>query len=362
MDSTASCTFHTNGSHVIENAAIPTGAKEHSKRKLENFIDLTEEGPKFNLKRKLENFIDLTEDEDVDNCRVEKESQATAGASNKDFDKAVDGNGPFAQSEDIHASDDNVSRKKAKPNEAESAQTKREFVQEQLLFECGICRKAFKNITEFNDHDAKHKQPPPVQCRRCRKTFADIAERNHHFQTSSHHFCCRYCKHAVVEFGNANSLRYHYIDRHSELYCHFCDLHFPNTFQRFIHMAGGHWECAICRKIFHLYELCNNHCRICYSSRFGKRFPEAPNGDGNGEGLPDHYARLGISKHSSHEQVLKAAKEMRVKTHPDRLKRREGLREEEMRAIDVEAALVGEAADVLSDPELRYKYDCKIHA
>lgn len=77
-------------------------------------------------------------------------------------------------------------------------------------------------------------------------------------------------------------------------------------------------------------------------------------------GLPDHYERLGISKGSSHEQVLKAAKEMRVKTHPDRLKRREGLTEEEIREIDVEAALVGEAADVLSDPGMRYRYDCKM--
>ena len=77
-------------------------------------------------------------------------------------------------------------------------------------------------------------------------------------------------------------------------------------------------------------------------------------------GLPDHYARLGISRGSSHEQVLKAAKEMRVKTHPDRLKRREGLREEEIQAIDLEAALVGEAADVLSDPGMRYRYDRKM--
>ena len=105
-------------------------------------------------------------------------------------------------------------------------------------------------------------------------------------------------------------------------------------------------------------ELHDGHCQTCYPAKFGKEFPKAPNGgSGNKEMLPCHYARLGISADSSHEQVLKAAKEMRVKTHPDRLKRKEGLTEGEERGIDVEAALVGQAADILSDPVLREKYD-----
>ena len=57
--------------------------------------------------------------------------------------------------------------------------------------------------------------------------------------------------------------------------------------------------------------------------------------------------------HSCHEEVLKAAKEMRVKMHPDRLKRQEGLTEEQKQAIDMETALVGQAAHVRSDPNLR---------
>ena len=51
---------------------------------------------------------------------------------------------------------------------------------------------------------------------------------------------------------------------------------------------------------------------------------------------------------------------MRVMTHPDRLKRREGLTAEQGKAIDKEAARVGEAADVLSDPLARALYDLKM--
>lgn len=56
---------------------------------------------------------------------------------------------------------------------------------------------------------------------------------------------------------------------------------------------------------------------------------------------PPSQAILGIILYSSHEQVVKAAKEMRGKMHPNRRKRRRGLSEEEMRKIGVEAALVG---------------------
>lgn len=51
---------------------------------------------------------------------------------------------------------------------------------------------------------------------------------------------------------------------------------------------------------------------------------------------------------------------MRIKVHPDRLKRAGGLTVEQERAIDLEAKLVGQAADVLSDPGLRRGYDLKL--
>ncbi len=336
MDPAASCSINSQGTRGVESNATPTGEKN-------------------NLKRKLEASIDLTEDEDLNNCKgKKKKSQANAGAKIQDFEKVVDDEKPF------HALNDHSPRKRAKSHTAESAQTNHGWDQEQPLFECGTCRKPFESIAELHDHDIEHKQQPRIRCRKCRKNFTDIAERNHHFQTSPRHFCCRYCE-QVVQFGNADSLRYHYIDRHNELYCHFCDQHFPNTFQRHLHMEARHRSCLACRKMFPVPELHHEHCRSCYSAKFGEAFPEGPDGDGDGGRLPNHYRRLGISGHSSHEEVLKTAKEMRVKTHPDRLKRRAGLTEEEKRAIDAEAALVGQAADVLSDPDLRLEYDRKMH-
>ena len=57
-------------------------------------------------------------------------------------------------------------------------------------------------------------------------------------------------------------------------------------------------------------------------------------------------------------RIVDAAKKMRIKTHPDRLKK-EGMSDEEKAKIDEAAAKVGQAADILSDPaqvSLRLKY------
>ena len=125
-------------------------------------------------------------------------------------------------------------------------------------------------------------------------------------------------------------------------------------------MASGHVRCSTCLYVLPASSLRNGRCQPCYSEAFNQKSPTTENSNSKKEKLPDHYATLGISADSSHEEVLKAAKEMRVKKHPDRRKRREGLSSEEMEKIDVEAALVGQAADVLSDAKLRAKYDSKL--
>lgn len=51
----------------------------------------------------------------------------------------------------------------------------------------------------------------------------------------------------------------------------------------------------------------------------------------------------------------------RVETHPDR-RRRRGLSREEEDKIDEEAKLVGWAADILLDPEMRQKHDERLQA
>ncbi len=101
-------------------------------------------------------------------------------------------------------------------------------------------------------------------------------------------------------------------------------------------------------------------CQSCYSKAFNKEPPTPENPAGKKEKLRNHYTTLGISADSSHEEVLKAAKEMRVKMHPDWRKRKESFSAEELATIDAEAALVGQAADVLSDADLRAQYDAKL--
>ena len=51
---------------------------------------------------------------------------------------------------------------------------------------------------------------------------------------------------------------------------------------------------------------------------------------------------------------------MRIKTHPDRLKRNSALSPEESAEIDDAAAKVGWAADVLCDPEMVSCRDCRL--
>ena len=74
------------------------------------------------------------------------------------------------------------------------------------------------------------------------------------------------------------------------------------------------------------------------------------------EKLPDHYAILQVGPCATHEQIKSAAKRRRIEVHPDRLKK-PGMSESEVAKIDKEAAEVGQAAEVLSNPTLRQEYD-----
>ncbi|KAL8900379.1 MAG: hypothetical protein Q9192_001107 [Flavoplaca navasiana] len=78
---------------------------------------------------------------------------------------------------------------------------------------------------------------------------------------------------------------------------------------------------------------------------------------------PNHYARLGLTEGASAEEIKKACKKMRVKTHPDQVKRENpNMTEEEIRKATVLSAKVGEAADVLEDPSQKRDYDDMIYA
>ena len=321
---------------------------------------MTLRGSTGHVKRKVEGFVDLTEEDGLSDGGGGKRLRRSAGAKEDEFEEAVDEEESFGGLDEDHDLHGREIWEEETPIKGQSDRRNPGPVLQHLpLFECGTCRQAFANATQLANHNIKqHKQQQrPIRCRKCRQTFTSIAERNHHFQSSPRHFCCRYCLH-VVAFDNADSLRYHCIDRHRELYCHLCHRPFSTSEQRLHHMWIGHESCTDCQRTFDQLELCEHRCRDCYLKQFGEKAAEATRERSR---LPDHYKRLGISKDSSHEEVLRAAKEMRVKMHPDRRKRKEGLTVEEEGAIDLEAKLVGQAADVLSDPNARLKYDCQVH-
>ncbi|MCJ1428733.1 hypothetical protein MMC29_006644 [Sticta canariensis] len=71
---------------------------------------------------------------------------------------------------------------------------------------------------------------------------------------------------------------------------------------------------------------------------------------------PDHYAVLGLTHDCSAQEITEAAKRMRIKTHPDKLKKVD-MSAKEKAKIDETAANIGQAAELLSDPEKRREYD-----
>ncbi|KAL8916739.1 MAG: hypothetical protein Q9172_006157 [Xanthocarpia lactea] len=76
---------------------------------------------------------------------------------------------------------------------------------------------------------------------------------------------------------------------------------------------------------------------------------------------PNYYARLGLGEDATTEEIKKASKVMRVKTHPDQVKRgNPNMTEEDMAKVTATAANVGEAADVLEDPRKKTEYDERI--
>lgn len=155
-------------------------------------------------------------------------------------------------------------------------------------------------------------------CDRCKHLSATFEESKTHIKTSARHYCCQCCDN-VVEFKSASSLRFHYRISQPLQYCHNCVRTFATADILLAHMQEKHKFCIICRRYFSSHGLLEKHRRTCGTA---KPPPQQ-------EAIPrSHYATLGISPRSSQEEITKAAKEMRVKTHPDRLKRQGGLTEE----------------------------------
>lgn len=81
--------------------------------------------------------------------------------------------------------------------------------------------------------------------------------------------------------------------------------------------------------------------------------------EGEEEELPNYYATLGISSFASPDQIKRAAKSKRVEVHPDKCIKPDMSEIEKAKAYE-NAAAVGQAADVLTDGELKWRYDKKV--
>ena len=83
-----------------------------------------------------------------------------------------------------------------------------------------------------------------------------------------------------------------------------------------------------------------------------------------GEQPPGHQATLQNPRGSTQNEILTAAKKRRIEAHPDDAKRRYGVKvtEEKVKTMEEEANLVGWAADILSDEDLRAKYNERLRA
>ncbi|KAL9100307.1 MAG: hypothetical protein Q9163_004306 [Psora crenata] len=73
--------------------------------------------------------------------------------------------------------------------------------------------------------------------------------------------------------------------------------------------------------------------------------------------MADLYAILKVEPNSPAREIKRAARERRIQTHPDRLERQYGLTDEEKGRIREEAKQVGWAADILTNPPEKKKYD-----
>ena len=229
-----------------------------------------------------------------------------------------------------------------------------------------------KQFTKFPDFYDPMADEPFIECKNCDVVFPTKGEHLDHIISSPLHFNCKQCiKHPgstqVVEFESADILRSHWNNQHADLYCEHCDRCFTEPIETILHFQRQHnHTCFVCGidalptiKLLQAHRRSDEHKNACANAynRFLNTLPPKLDVDN----VPNHYATLQVDPYSSQYQIFGAANDMRVKTNPGRLKRQAGLTEEQGIAIDVEAARVREASDVLTDPTLRRAYDRRMN-
>ena len=229
-----------------------------------------------------------------------------------------------------------------------------------------------KQFTKFPDFYDPIEEEPSIECIKCDLGFSTRGDYLDHIISSPFHFNCKQCikrpgSTQVVEFESANVLRSHWNQQHADLYCEHCDRCFTEPIETILHFQRQHnHTCFVCGvdalptiKLLQAHRRSAEHKKECakaYTKFLNTLSPKL-----DVDNVPNHYATLQVDPYSSQYQVFKAADDMRIKTNPGRLKRQGGLTEEQEIAMDVEAARVREASDVLTDPTLRRAYDRRMN-
>lgn len=230
-------------------------------------------------------------------------------------------------------------------------------------------------------------------CTHCKTVFESASQgREHTFWCANNHQC-PHCPNDSRRYPEPMPLYRHYRKAHQPFPCSLCDVTIIDG-QRDAHMAEYHpaeglpdpplhhervpeeRNCPWCTEAYTqatYLDHINAHLRSG-NSRYGKPEPRAdprarqtPKEDAEPkpkvpeirlpDRQPNHYETLGVKYGASQDEIAIAARAMRIKVHPDRLKRAGGLTPADLDAIDERAKRVGWAADVLCCENSRKKYD-----
>ncbi len=233
------------------------------------------------------------------------------------------------------------------------------------------------------------------KCITCDLVFKYETELVYHKWNSPEHFMCVFCR-TTTDFESEDKLHRHYLAEHASEYCQFCKENqgFPGlvSWHRSTHNKNKwnfcpcgflahtvpelekHWRnsevhiktyCTVCNLNFPNPEDLRDHNDTTCWRKTRENWPQPrprPQARQNmrSQKRPRLYETLGIDPSSPQDVVERAAKEKRIACHPDKLKRKGGLSREESDKIDVRAVEVGYAADILTDPESRRKYDYQV--
>jgi len=237
-------------------------------------------------------------------------------------------------------------------------------------------------------HQGGHMPDYSLWCSQCDLFFPSQNARRVHQREAPEHYLCAHSACQASLFTHRSLLEHYSVD-HSNVFCKFCNKLLFSSLALEAHMAHTHSFCRKCKTGFkddrerrHHYRTTEQHrdsyCSICgedvkgllphiyahlkpkegYHHQAKPKVGRQPKANVI-DGPPNHYRTLGIDPSSPHEEILRAARSKRIKTHPDRFTK-DALSSERLVQVVEASKNVGWAANVLCDPSERQKYDAEM--